>query len=224
MALRTVLSIDWDYFTGDTAVHPGCRGCSWPCNFNWWKEVSISYRGRPHFSRTPHNKSLGARPASSLKNIFSDPLFSEFNLCHWSGARVVAADCHASLFRLLNPGDLVHHVDWHSDDQDDGPVQLWCGNWVTWARQKKGVTVLRRGVHTAGEKNPVTLTTTLLPTEPYALIFLCLSRAYTPPKLDKYFYRFLLGLERVSGRKAEFVGGAKKELGLAFKASRGIAA
>jgi hypothetical protein len=154
-------------------------------------------------------KSYKNRPTSVTAPL-SDRAFKDLDLHNLSGAKLLAADCHASLLEHLLPEDFVFNVDFHldTDPLDETGDLLNCANWASVALQELNIDL---AMAEGWEPNPHTGKPTKrrrlpVPNRPYDLVFLCLSRPYTPPVWDMHFYRFVDELRVLTGSEPAWVG------------------
>lgn len=190
---RRVLSLDWDWFTGDRGDGDGC--CGWSCSYS-------NNRGRGTIDCEPPEtesdegipiipRSVSLRTCAILQDVQRVGV-------------LVVAECHGSLAALIQDGDEIHHLDAHHDGAEYDPNgdypregRVTCGNWVTVVRRwHKGVTVThlpdetyRRpdGVWCNGVDNMGILS--LHPE--YDLVFVCKSSPWTPKSLDIDLHRLI---------------------------------
>ncbi len=160
--MRRVLSLDWDYFTGDCSDKGAC--CGWSCSHSDDRgrgDKNVLY-GFEYRVRNPH-----ARAHNLLEHPFTI-------------RTLVVAECHASILAHLKPGDIITHLDWHLDESPYD-YSLDCGNWVNYAKKRLP------GIQFRYHQNhpPVQYQ------EHYDLEFVCKSSPWTPPEYDKLLHQFV---------------------------------
>lgn len=107
-----ILSIDWDYITGDCAkydinyFHPHCGFC---------KDKTISNR----------------RGKSDKLDVMWEEKEERILKLKISNAPIFVAECHANILDLLNYCEtpIIYDFDSHCDKYDDLPF-VHCGNWI----------------------------------------------------------------------------------------------
>lgn len=127
---KTVLSLDWDWVTGDCARGRMCHyHCGW-CKAHGQKLL----HDNPHFGR-------GAMPKKTEERNAAGKRFSAFIemlrrlqrfVPRRIGGPVYVADCHADIIEVLPINSLVWTIDAH---HDNGDTPLHCGCWETVAAE-----------------------------------------------------------------------------------------
>jgi len=207
MAAKFVLSIDWDFFVGDSSLDP-CKVCLWNCDGPEKPDPTI--RTRQTYQDDYFDMDLVHDP-------MSHHVMAQFYWESWKKTPIIVADCHASIYRLLEPHSYIYNIDHHMDSDAvlwDIPYQrLTCGSWGTLASANKschyewchGIALERK----EGGKL-VTIECNYRWHKP-EFIFLCLSSPYTNPQYDKYFYYLVEQLAKQQETEPRFVGlGARK--------------
>lgn len=188
-----VLSIDWDFFVGDSSQELPCKLCRWSCDkqTNWQPEL----RENQTKKKAPSEKVVA--------DIFQSPVINQFWWHRWEDVPVVVADCHASLYKLLPESSFIYNIDHHMDTDpmewgyNQGP--LTCATWATKAiNLKKCLYYWCYDIEIPSVGKPK------LWLQPYRksaavecpwrrhqpnLVFFCLSSPYTNPVYDDYFYK-----------------------------------
>lgn len=212
-----VLSIDWDFFVGDSSESYPCIICPWSC------KGAKGYR-----PKTREENDLDPPSLPWYKGVLKSPVLSQFETSLWHGVRLVVADCHASLYRLLRQGSYIynidHHPDWDTDEFEVDDHLLTCANWGLRAERKKACyyewcykrtleyysrTKAMRAMR--GPDSHVMVQCSRRYTRP-DLIFVCLSSPYTNPRYDWWFYKALVDLFNVTKTQPEFLGLGKEKL------------
>lgn len=208
---RMVVSIDWDYFTGDTrGYNDPCCLCRWKCDGKKSdnrhkrcindKELEDSMdtgrvKAQEVFYKLAINHDIVFNFPACLK-LGVDPMIKKLK-----GAEVIVADCHGSIYRHLEDGDTVINFDAH-EDRGGTYEQPNCANWASKAEKKKGV----KYIWNYSNWSP------RFPKKRVDMVFLCLSSPYTPPKLDEYFYQLVKKISIHTGNAPKFVGLGAREL------------
>lgn len=119
--MTVLLSIDWDFITGDCCEHDhDC--CGW-CN------------------PTPSYRKVGGRGAYELLRKDWNKRFNDIlNLSCDSGGMLWVSECHADILTVVNPSDHfeIYHFDSHSDDSDR--IGLCCGSWQSFLPKNTKIT------------------------------------------------------------------------------------
>ena len=172
---RQILSLDWDWFTGDCSDEGGC--CGWSCG--WAADARNRGNTTPEdeLPRNPH-----CRTATLLKHPFTI-------------GTLIVAECHASIVAHLQAEDCITHLDYHSDEgpkgnfDADGKNKLRCGNWVTYAKERHpDVKVAYYFNHP-----PINYATH------YDVVFICKSSPWTPPRYDGVLHKLIHDLSGRAG-------------------------
>jgi len=213
---RTVVSIDWDYFTGDTRGYADpCCLCQWRCapaapdrrhkrsrNNRAADERAErgKLQGQEKFYRLTPKHALEFNFAACLE-LTVDPMAKKLK-----GAQVIVADCHGSIYRYLNAHDIVINFDAH---EDRGGTLAYpnCANWASKAADNKGA----HYIWNYSSWDPK------FPARRVGLVFMCLSSPYTPPKMDHHFYEMVRVVSAHAGASPKFVGLGARELEKKYK-------
>lgn len=151
---RYVLSIDWDFFTGDCRSKHGCASCLW----KWCNDTQGSKAKK--LRRLNDKIVLDAKEAeNSLKDIFAWSIWEPLTRSAFHKSELVVADCH-------------------------GSIRSW----------------IRHGPDKVPQTNQIDL------------IFFCLSRPYTPPMWDRWFYQAVSDLAAITKTKPRFFGLGAREM------------
>jgi len=186
---RRVLSLDWDWFTGDRGNGTGC--CGWSCSYS-------------------DNRGRGAEDVAIDEDPYPNPSLKVVEILQdvQRVEALVVAECHGSLAALIQDGDEIHHLDAHPDgagyDPKDGyprESRVTCGNWVTVVRHRhKGVTVTHLPDRVNRRTDGVWCVPFPIPGESgeiltlhpeYDLVFVCKSSPWTPKVLDIDLHRLI---------------------------------
>ncbi len=201
---RTVLSLDWDWATGDCGVGPA--SCGWTCCNQYAAPRRRQGRG---VARNGQPVAVPARAAA----LAAWPLVRR--------APILVAECHASILRFLRRGDRVINLDAHRDCVP-GTDRLYCGNWAYLAALRPGASVKWLTAVGAADR-PYTQSYARNDVSwvrhhwwPANLVFLCLSSPWTPAGHDGEFYRLIAALVEKSGTAPRFVGHRARELRRAY--------
>jgi hypothetical protein len=114
---RKVLSIDWDWVTGDCT--PGCMHshCGWCLQYNDTVKGPC-VRGKKSLFDKGRFDRRGKILVRTLERLFNKKNKPEY---------VYVAECHADIMQILKIGDEVWSIDAHSDNSDTD--SLCCGSW-----------------------------------------------------------------------------------------------
>jgi hypothetical protein len=216
MAPPFVLSIDWDFFVGDSSNDP-CEVCRWNCEGpkkpDFTKRKDQTYQDR--FFNIEHVK-------SPLKH----QVLSQFHWPSWNGTPIIVADCHASLYRLLPHGAYIYNIDHHTDSDpilwDVPNQQLTCGSWGTLAVANKNCHFEwchKFDLLPDGDRIIVTPECSYRWHKP-TFVFICLSSPYVNPEYDCYFYQFVRKLSVQQRVEPQFIGLGAREMRRAYKSKR----
>lgn len=201
MSLPFVLSIDWDFFVGDSSVEP-CKVCRWNC-------------GGPEKPAVEKRKEQTYQDSHFDFQVVQDPtshrVMQQFDWLRWNGVPLVVADCHASLYRLLPPHAYIYNVDHHMDSDPalwDTPNQpLTCGSWGTLAVANKDCHYeWCHSIDLQPDGKSIALVESPYCWHRPEFVFLCLSSPYVNPAYDDYFYRLVFTLSQRMAVNPEFVG------------------
>lgn len=171
--MATWISVDADWISGDWQTYGRtCDGCSW-----------ASRCGAGLFDRTKRGT---RRPKSKAYNMSKrrDQILAMMTKV--GIVRAVMRDCHASICGFLYAGDVAYHIDNHPDDRCYDPTNaeysLHCGNWRSCveARGVQTISATPSEVSRSGLRD--------------AALFVCLSRPYTPRRVDLHVFRLLEAL------------------------------
>lgn len=201
-----VLSIDWDYITGD------CMGDTAHCGFCGLDDDNV--RGcEGGVGENPHTQE---EQVQNLDRVLALPVKST--------APLYVAECHASilyvLYRNRMRGCTLHNYDEHDDSVEADsvawyhrPYELTCGSWGSFAARYDvdGENVGFRNVHRDQFK-------------PADLVFICKSSPWTPASEDEAFWMFVEFFEERCSY-LHFVGHRRRELRRewrAYKILRGL--
>jgi hypothetical protein len=226
MTAPFVLSIDWDYFVGDSSIQP-CKVCRWSCLLNTHRDASIRDRQRHELAPDPR----------VVFDVFRSAVMEQFRWDHWKRVPLVVADCHASIYRLLPRHSVIYNIDHHPDADAStwgfNPsdfLALTCGSWGDLAVFKKDCSyqwcssfgLAKDPVSKTGSRclprnaTPVLASCKQRYIQP-DFIFFCLSSPYTNPKYDDYFYKAIYDILRESSSTdLRFVGLGSRELRRAY--------
>jgi len=190
-----VLSIDWDFVTGDCSTEAACCGRCRPINRNF----PTHYHSRLPVS--PRKKCTG----------WGSRLMRINGLKVRRGAEIYVAECHATIEYVLRryESSVIYDYDSHWD-ADPGISGTNCGSWVTTAR--------RRGHLVTGGRHPKSCymagetPTPKDPKEPADLVFFCQSSPWTPRTADGEFASLVKAFARKAKSGIHCVGHAKKRL------------
>jgi hypothetical protein len=196
--MRYILSLDWDFFTGDCladfAPVSACDMCSWSkCGVPWHTERGL-LRGD---STCVTNEGAGTDVLKALHRY-------KISKRYFVNAKFLVAECHASIYSYLRKADCVINFDWHPDDSSDH--MLTCSSWARLAEKRKRVDYRWVGNFLIKP----------LPTH-FDLVFFCISYPWTPPELDSLFYHNVKVLSNATGGPPLFIGDAAKEMKAAYK-------
>ena len=186
------IGLDWDWVTGDCqtdmANHCSRRACRLAGRPIIRSRYGILTPDEAEVARTDSGIERGALPEGVYTGWENRLARVREMLSRVRLARVAFRDCHAEILKFLERGDLVHHIDAHSDEgylsgdgvhsgHDDPHMHLCCASWRVFAR--------RRGIET------VKCVPEDVPDGRYGL-FVCLSRPYTPRDLDQHLFQLLI--------------------------------
>lgn len=186
---RIVLSLDWDYATGDCMIDPACCG--------FCKEG----KNRPQVR--PEKPNVSSWDES--RGTYTSRRDRLLTLTLVPGAPVYVAECHASIATLLRNHDWVIEYDAHCDGD---PVWngLNCGNWRTWVAQ------CHNGVYFVNSFEPECGDSGVKASPPPAhMAFICRSSPWTPREYDEGFWTFVRTLTQRAGVAPTFIGHRRKE-------------
>lgn len=182
MSEDVLLSIDWDWITGDCAPGGQDACCGWcddplrPLNGRGIeRRMMLGWDGRLQ-------RVLDAVRHSANRQYI-----------HRTSIKLWVAECHADILRIVSPGSMreIVHLDYHDDD--DTWFQLCCGSWRTFLPKS------------------VIVTRVLEPEADFHSVFVCLSSPWTPAGMDKEFWAMVKALSDLT-MKPEFIGHRKNEL------------
>jgi hypothetical protein len=103
------------------------------------------------------------------------------------------------LFRFLRLDDRVVNIDEHEDESSED--NLSCGTWAVKAQDYKNI-----------EYKWIGHPNRRVPPRRYSLVFLCLSKPWTPRELDYLFFRMVRQWEQRTGFEPRFVGPWRRNL------------
>ena len=187
---QRVLSIDWDYYTGDCqSCHmEQCFSCSWAAKCGI--ETSNGC-GRPESDAHFVLSSIEPIVFKKIKN-----------------AKLIIAECHADIVRFIRKKAVVVNFDAHGDEEelDHG---LNCGNWGTYCKKYKDIKYIRI--------SPLSTYNYMHTSHFFDLVFMCLSKPWTPQYCDHFFYDLVFKYSNVTGSNPSFVGPARYEMSREYK-------
>lgn len=188
--MNKLLSIDWDYVTGD------CNGrCNSCCGFCHDEDKGWTVTSAFKFSSTPLIDDWYTR----YTEVCSLPIRQSSN--------AFIAESHASIIQVINtlPKPLtILDYDYHGDINRD-KERLFCGNWMSFLPSDTKV-------FSAANPHPTSCpkpSATILSSKATA-VFLCKSSSWTPTSLDYYFYKLITKLSRTCD--VQFIGHRKDDL------------
>jgi hypothetical protein len=160
--LNPILSIDWDWVTGDCASHgDGHAHCGW-----------CAWAQRDRKVKWPRGRGLN----KALRPDWEERLDALSKLTYRCLLRpkVYVAECHADIMQIIAPRTTIYHLDEH---KDCAKSPLCCGSWVHVAK-----TQLHCAVHRINMADVKCMRTK------FPAVFLCKSSSFTPKKADHGFY------------------------------------
>jgi len=116
-----LLSLDWDYFTGDCSTTPTHNHCG------YCKGVSISNCRGVY-------KKLDITWREKEDRILKLKIYKKTSL--------FVAECHANIMNLSKEFSLIYDFDAHYDSYDRDPI-IHCGNWIYHFKKLKGKVLVK---------------------------------------------------------------------------------
>jgi hypothetical protein len=223
-----ILSIDWDsYFPLADQLDGSCHACA-------WHSRCFPGKARRRLSRRP---GVCVTRDSCLDHVVETLLGDPWEILQGAGigipalrgANVVVAECHADLPRVGNVTNFDRHDDFGAEHK------LACGSWAHWGMVKGEIEHYqwipqpekpRRAKHWdrsaiipahpellcySGEFRSLVLP------EKFDLIFVCLSKPYTPEIYDAVFGKFCLQLASFAGADLKVIGRGKRGIKRIFE-------
>ena len=180
---KTILSVDWDWVTGDCAPGGQDSCCGW-CDDSIREGIGADGEGRGILRRV--KKGWDARISEVLNAI---PAYKD--MCR--SPRLWVAECHADILRIVDPYTTrrIIHLDSHDDNETWSP--LCCGTWRNFLPKAVEVKI---GMD---------------PGDEFSSVFVCLSSPWTPAELDKEFWAFVRNISKKT-TNPQFIGHMKVEL------------
>lgn len=182
--MTTLLSIDWDWVTGDCA--DGKHGCCGWC--------------------APSQRKFSRGSDRLVAPGWVDRLEALYAMAPVEpGGNLWIAECHADILRVVDPDDMtdIIHLDSHLDDADW--CALSCGSWRTFLPVGIGVTMpaAKRGGH-----RPVTVGNPHADLAKLAFhdVFVCQSSPWTPSSMDHLLWDLVGHLVVLMGHNPGFIG------------------
>lgn len=212
MSLPFVLSIDWDFFVGDSSIEP-CEVCRWNCGGK--EKPKIEKREEQTYQDSHFDFEV-------VRDPMSHRVMKQFDWLRWDGIPLIVADCHASLYRLLPHHAYIYNIDHHMDSDPawrDVPNQpLTCGSWGTLAVANKSCHYeWCHGIDMQPDGKSIALVESPYRWHRPEFVFVCLSSPYVNPAYDDYFYALVFVLSQRMAVNPEFVGLGAREMRRAYQ-------
>lgn len=227
---KRVLSLDWDWVTGDCANHRMCHAhCGW-CDAHGVNGIRMGPRkGRGRSIRRKLHK-------AAVEDRYWDFIGMLHRLQNFNPRRiqgpVFVAECHADIMNILSMGTDVWTLDAHHDCNSG--TGLHCGSWESIA-QSIHCKIHRLGYHTEVVDTICGLPVTTWHTGHSEIatygaeavrrfcrrvdaVFICKSSPFTPEEYDQHFNSALAVLAK--GNELKFIGHKAVSLKRSYRAFR----
>jgi len=189
---KTLLSIDWDWITGDCSP-PKSHGC---CG---WCQPTKRRKTRGGIKKLKENWCNRLNLLRTLSPIDT-------------GGGLWIAECHADILKIANPDftNRIVHLDSHTDDADW--FGLCCGSWISFLPNKIAIETDKKWLKTKSHGRRIKGTTEKLENLVFYDVFCCLSSPWTPKSMDHFFWDLIYYLANEMNVDPLFIGHRHVEL------------